>query len=604
MVFLFNGILLGYDKFVFCFFDADDYMMLTRIRDFFQHGTTSYSLLNRVNTPHGVDLYWSHVYDSVLISLTWIASFFTNSINKALEIIGFFIAPVIRLLTAFFLLKIFLKNSPKIAKTIVIFFLLHINLTEIFSLGRPDHHALIMMMEVLFLGQLQRVILNNTEKNKVLLGLIIAINIWTSVEVLPFILLCEVVLFFMGRNKFLPTDFFYINIIVAISISAILAYHSIYISFITIVLIILYRNWFKISLLNKYPIVFSGIQIIILSFCFYLMLSNDIIYDELSQTHLNLHILACIYFILINYKKKRYILLDCIIGGICAAVFLFFYPNFFLGIEGNASEFLRNFWFPTITDLVSILKLPHAIFNTIFWFESIVFFIAGYEKLKELNYHNLSSEQLFWLIFIVLGISYAVFSILACRMVMTWYLLIIPVIIDWLFKVNKKHYKLLSFLCILVPPTGYIIFSPQGRLISLENIQTVKLNNMNEIEFLKALNDISDKTEVIMSDPYMGPKILYYSKHNVVAVPFHRQHDGLISSLIVTQWSEYNEKLTINALLKTNSTYILSKSFANKNNLAGIIASGYAPQWISATMIDRSHRLKLVKIHKELIPQL
>ncbi len=151
---------------------------------------------------------------------------------------------------------------------------------------------------------------------------------------------------------------------------------------------------------------------------------------------------------------------------------------------------------------------------------------------------------------------------------------------------------------------GYIVFSSHGEVCSFKGTRMLRYKRIHELEFFKALNDISDKPEVIMSNPYLGPNILYYSKHKVVAVPFHRQHEGLIASLIVTQWKEYNEKLTINALLKTNSTYVLVNSAAvNRGNLADIIANDYAPKWLSGVITDDDHILKLAKIDRELLKE-
>ena len=120
-----------------------------------------------MNVPNGADLYWTHLYDSILISLSWIVSLFTSSIDKAIEVVGFFLAPIFRLFCALGLVKIFLKISPKIIWITPILFLLHFCLGEIFALGRPDHHAFIMFLEILFLYFLREFIFANySEKDE------------------------------------------------------------------------------------------------------------------------------------------------------------------------------------------------------------------------------------------------------------------------------------------------------------------------------------------------------------------------------------------------------------------------------------------------------
>lgn len=592
-----TGVLLGINKFEMFFFDSDDYMMLTRIRDFFHFGTTSYSLINRVNVPYGADLYWTHLYDSILISLSWLVSWFSSSMDRAVELTGFFIAPIFRFLIALLLLKIFSKISPKIAFITAILFILHFSLCEIFALGRPDHHAFIMFLEVYFLYYLKKFIFNCSLKNSITLALLTSLCIWSSTETLPLLLICEVVLFFFG-TEFTPAILFKKNLLIAIFISLILLSKSPADCFTTFLLISVYL----ISNNSKYNKIYFTFPALIL--IFYFSLTTNIIYDEISKLHLNLYLTACIYFEIMNLFKGNKLKIGIPLGLILGGIFLFFYPNFLLGIEGNASKFLRDFWFPTIIDLSSIFRLDHIIFGIIFWFNTSVLFIAAYDKLITINsFKNIGKDEIFWLILVVLSVSYSVFAVFACRMILTFYVLSLPIVVEFCLSRFKRNFGIkLSFTFIIIPSLSYLLITPRGDWFDWRGLSLLRLYNENKVEFFKSLNTISEKPKVIMADPYSGPEILYFSKHNVVSVPFHRQEKGLISSLIITQWKEFNEKLSINELIKTNSSYILiRRANGSLNNLEGVIANSYIPKWISLSLIDKNKEFRLVKIDTDLM---
>ncbi|MBE6447312.1 MAG: hypothetical protein E7015_02375 [Alphaproteobacteria bacterium] len=579
-----HGVLLGYDDSVLLFQDADDHMMMTRVRDFFIHGSTSYSLLNRVNWPNGVDLYWTRLYDSILISFTWIFSLFIKPIETAVEIAGFCIAPVFRAISAWILFKTFSKVSLCGATLSVFMFLSHLNLTEIFSLGRPDHHAFFIMLELLFIRQMQRLIFNNTLKNQYIFGLLISLCTWASTEILPMLLLSEVVLFLASR-QFSAKDFWNINLIAAIGVGIIIVFST---PIATISLMLLGCSVY-LQHLNASKYVIIGL----IALSFVTSLSKEAVYDEISMVHFGLYILACLYFRilqLLDNKKNR--VSDVIVGTILGILFVSIYRNFFLGIEGNASEFLRNFWFPTIEDLTSALNMHRVEFNVIFWFQSCVFCIACYDKLRQLNYKNLSNNDLFWLAFIVLGIIWMIFSIMACRMVMMWYVLMIPVVVEML-KTNKIR-KLIAIILIISPSALECALNTEGKIVTLSQVRSVMMAKNSKVNFLKQLDQL-ENIETIMTSPYLGPYVLYYTKHKVVAIPFHRQHEGLIASLIFCRWGDFYERLVIESLIKTRSTYILAE-VNHRRNLEGMIFHGYLPNWITIEDSDQYNLVRLAKI--------
>ena len=75
--------------------------------------------------------------------------------------------------------------------------------------------------------------------------------------------------------------------------------------------------------------------------------------------------------------------------------------------------------------------------------------------------------------------------------------------------------------------------------------------------------------------------------------------------MIITQWPSYDEALTVNELLKTNSSYVLvRKSNAGPTNLEGFLSRGAIPDWITIEAEDKAKQLQLAKIHIPLMRKL
>ncbi|MGL4948324.1 MAG: hypothetical protein ACRC42_02975 [Mycoplasma sp.] len=70
------------------------------------------------------------------------------------------------------------------------------------------------------------------------------------------------------------------------------------------------------------------------------------------------------------------------------------------------------------------------------------------------------------------------------------------------------------------------------------------------------LDNVSNTPSIIISDPYLGPRILYETKHSVDPVPFHSQEKGIIASMIITMDHNVSEKDIKEALKTTNASYI------------------------------------------------
>jgi hypothetical protein len=129
----------------------------------------------------------------------------------------------------------------------------------------------------------------------------------------------------------------------------------------------------------------------------------------------------------------------------------------------------------------------------------------------------------------------------------------------------------------------------------LEYFKQKQLKIYEEDRIYKFLNEgLGPDPVVIMADPYSGPRILYSTKHRVVAVPFHSQRNGVIYSLTITIKPQAEEKETREILKTTNSSYVfVNKAMCNcpelSINLANFIIHGQIPQWLESVQLPISN---------------
>jgi hypothetical protein len=270
-------------------------------------------------------------------------------------------------------------------------------------------------------------------------------------------------------------------------------------------------------------------------------------------------------------------------------------------MDADVSELLKSIW---LTNEVDELKspfhfgeMPSLFFSTYM----IISSVAIYNKIHDLASKKFSDMDLVWWIFVVACMCYQVFAAMADRMRPTYTIMGIPLIVD--LAVNGAPIKMLpNFLKIVVACAlsltvdttqkyRHIFLSYISDPSGIENFcEGRKEAYRQEDRFFKFLDSIEEKPTVILT--YLGKSTmtLYYTKHKVVAVPYHRQEQGILSFFSVME-TDYNEDEVKRILSVTNTSYIfISKtmSYATpkaKNSLAGMIIQGTHPDWISIVKV-------------------
>jgi hypothetical protein len=344
-------------------------------------------------------------------------------------------------------------------------------------------------------------------------------------------------------------------------------------------------------------------------------------YDKISQIHLMLYLCASLYFALnaiyLRYTSRGSVKFSLMVGLILAAAFLYKYPRFLLGVEGGACDFLRQVWFPRIQDLTSPLEYSYRD-SLYFCLFAATLFIALYDKICRMINKKYESMDVFWWLMIVLNVVYCIFASLVRRMLLNTAILSLPLFVDFamnglLIKTffSRKIKILVAVTLILLPGICLKYVRMGGEFLFrfedfTEYFREKQLGIHEEDKLYEFLdNNLGPDPVVIMADPYSGPKLLYLTRHNVVAVPFHSQKNGVISSLTITVKPRAEEKETRETLKSTNSSYVLvNKSMCAcpklSSNLANFMIHGRVPPWMEVVQLPISNNnFILAKVRRD-----
>lgn len=174
--------------------DTDAYSWLNRVHHLVESGSWWDHLQPRINPPDGHVQHWTRPLDALLLLGGTVYGWFIG-FRDGLYFWALALTPLLHLLT----LGTFLWAVRPLVRRgrveafrlplLILLFLVQIPLYEIFRIGRPDHHALIALLFVAYLGFWLRVLLDEGDGAKAAtgLGLVGAASLWVNVEALLFV---------------------------------------------------------------------------------------------------------------------------------------------------------------------------------------------------------------------------------------------------------------------------------------------------------------------------------------------------------------------------------------------------------------------------------
>lgn len=555
VLFLFSiAFYLQINGFYLTFIDTDDFMRVVRTREFFQNHDLCNNIIERCNVPYGCSLHWTRFYDFFIIVPAYFLSFFTESINTAIDYVCFCISPVIRLATAIFFLKMLHKNAMLSRDNVflcTVLFAVQPIIAAYGGFGRPDHHVFILFFVVLFLARYFEAAECRFRKHHISTARLTALCIWISPETLIPLLLVDVVSFVFallrgGEDKKNLFRFIFLKnfevirwvellLVVSYAASSICKTRHFYLStelesiknvFLVSAPMELVRFFFKFSkdsaipgskkLKSKIFGTFLWKLIFVpLYFGSLLVLTRFLptYYDEISAVHWGLYVCSTYFFWILSIQERSKIRYKkfipvfwwdacCIVSEV--AIFFFMFPKFFLGMGADIDPYLKLVWLSKVKEMMSpfaggdgLLYVLHALFV----------FVAIAFKLRDIfcknhfdirnpkNNGELLYQNFFWLTFSVLAFAYVIFGGFANRMLLYSSLFSLPLIVD--FGMNNRYFsrfsKIVRIAIVVCMSIFYIVIA--AVFDSDNNAKNGEISRINQEIWLK-----KEKSEKIVGE--------------------------------------------------------------------------------------------------------
>lgn len=574
------------------FLDTDDYMRLIRIQDFFVNKDLADHVIARCNYPFGCDLHWTRFYDFFIILPTYIVNLFLKNINQSIEYVGFFISPVVKLVTAILLLKVFQRIMTTYNSWLAsILYCVNPFLMSIGSFGRPDHHAFIVLFLMIYMCILFASIDESlaSRKQTIFAAITASLCIWISPETLIVLIITDTILFVYAFFKnYELTYLIKKNSLVFLFLSAIVfifAPFSVSNAVAFVWSVIMTAVSVRQNGTNIFVILLQLITVIGFSIFFVAE------YDKISAVHVSLYLVSVVFFTMNNLKNR--FSLCCITALIIGVIYLYCYPDFLKGMSANVTDYVRHIWLNQVAEMQSPLKgdvkWPFVVYAVISYAAIII-------KIMEIKSKKDVSSIKWWML-IALSACYTLLAGFAYRMWTYSALFGLPIIVsicmeDRIVKMHKYVKICLAFFF-----TGEFLVC-MGATV---NETRSKRHSYAEKELFLELDKISNAPVVIMAHSNEGPQILYYTKHNAVGAPYHRQQQGIISSHEVIL-APYNREVVKAHLLTTKSDYIFLRkehADARKKNLCQLINENNIPEGLTVVPFSKKFQnIILLKVDR------
>jgi hypothetical protein len=176
--------------------DTDGYMWLNRVTHLYETGDWFDATYPRLNPPEGHAQHWTRPFDAVLLAGAVVAAPVVG-FDRALYYWSLAGTPLLHLLA---LLALVWAARPLVRRELLprdglpillLVFVAQVGAYQPFLMGRPDHHAPMALLFIVYLGFLLRLLLDRPHgrRNAMGLGLVAALALWVLVEALVFVVL-------------------------------------------------------------------------------------------------------------------------------------------------------------------------------------------------------------------------------------------------------------------------------------------------------------------------------------------------------------------------------------------------------------------------------
>jgi len=494
---------------------TDGYMRLVRVENLARTGEWFNGTIARANTPYGDTLHWTRPMDVVLLAgaapLIPILG-----LKPALYWWGAFVGPVLHWLTLFALLwaaRPLFKNDGLVYLGVVS--LAQPVILSYYAVGRPDHHSLIGLLFVVFLGFGLRLIIEpGTQRNATYGGIIAALGVWVSVE---FLLPLAIFLTAMGIAWIALRE----------------TYAKAGATFCTRL---------TLALFVALAIERAGGAPTLLEF------------DRLSFVHVYLMALLAVFFLLaaaieartgLAATPVRRVALSAVGGGLVVAVLARFFPDFFAGPFANVDPRVISVWFNDTSEVRPLLNPQNPLKSLREAFFHLGPVLLGGPFLWLLWRREAGPARRGWAlialalaVFVPMALYQARWSTYAEFLFVLPYAALVIAILDQLDRGGLPATR--NAQMARAAARGAVV-AGMATLFLLLAVLVYKAEDhgpkgpgcrLSDMAALMGTEPaLAMPPKRIMSLVYYGPEIIYRSRHSVVGTPYQRNRTGILDTV-------------------------------------------------------------------------
>jgi hypothetical protein len=488
--------------------DPDSYMRLNRVLHLHDSGNWFDSTYPRINPPDGHVQHWTRALDALLLAGAWLLQPFLG-FHAGLHVWGALFSPVclaLMVLALNWASAPFLGRDARLIACLLL--LLQPTVVAYSSLGRADHHALLLLLFVLLLGATARLLLEPVERwLPPAAGAIMALAIWISPESLVFIAASLAALgacWLLGDRA------------IAGRCKAILVWTTMFLALALLV--------------ERGPAGLFAIE-----------------NDRLSIVHVMLFASLSLFWAMVFPLEESYRLdlryrLPLAAGGVVAVagIMLTLFPTLIQGPLGIVDPLYRELRLERIVEIQPLIQPSRlaagqygALLGRAVLMLGIALFALPFLALRLFSWPP--AERAFW---IVIAVALLLFLPLALHQVRwsgyTQILLIVPyaALID--SQLNRLKSQVAERPLSLMRPLLIVValFWPVLATAALPRTEPETISEGCSIaEMAPALNRLANgRSMTILAHADLGSEVLYRTQHSVLSMPNHRPQPGFAAT--------------------------------------------------------------------------
>jgi hypothetical protein len=546
-------------------------MRLTRVLHLYNSGNWYDGLISRSNAPYGVASHWTRPLDVLLIAGAWVAKPFFTSFRSALFWWGVMISPVLYLLALISLdwATKSVVSSPG-RNYLGLIFLAQPMIFAYCEAGRPDHHSLLLLCFILSLGFFFRLLQPGFRVWQCYAaGAISAFSMWISVESLTVVFLYGVILALLWLCK--DQDFYKKNLHFWIALTlgtagALIIEHP--------------PHDFIHRVYDSLSIVHVGIFAII-TFCWLIC----------ASLHYSSNAIA-------RFNSRLIIFLTGLM--LIAGMIYLLFPKFFSGPFVDVDSRVKMIWLSKVQEIQPLLPPRKDWLPELVWFIGSALFALP--ATLYFFWQERYEEYQRWLVVLLGLLLFLLLAVYQKRWATyTETLLIIPLteLLSYILK-RQEHFSIkawrlaarfftVSSFCVmpffLAVILGYV---STGKYIAQKDTP-VPLSTL--CQYLNEAPAWHDHPMRILSYVDFGPEILYRTRDEVIATPYHRNDSGIWIShkiLYASRNSEAHRLIKargINLILLSPWRKGLNQSSKQKSTFEKRLLQGKVPGWLRSVSL-------------------